>query len=66
MVVKVDNVSTRKKAEGLVGKEVVWSSPAKKEIKGKVTAIHGNSGAVRVQFETGMPGQSVGQEVKVK
>ena len=66
MVLNVEGVEDKKKAESLMGKSVVWTSPAKKEIKGKVTALHGNKGCVRVLFEKGMPGQSVGSAVKVE
>ena len=66
MIVHVKGVDKKEKATELVGKVVVWTSPAKKEIKGKVTATHGNSGAVRVKFETGMPGQAISQKVKIE
>ena len=55
-----------KKAETVVGKTAIWTSPAKKEIKGKITALHGRNGAVRVLFEKGMPGQAIGQDVVIK
>jgi len=66
MIIGVEGVDNREKAEKLVGKIVSWFSPGKekKEIKGEVRAAHGNSGAVRVIFETGMPGQSIGNKVK--
>lgn len=51
--------------KSLVGRAVVWKSPAGKELKGKITALHGRKGAVRALFETGMPGQSIGQEVEI-
>jgi large subunit ribosomal protein L35Ae len=66
MIIMVDEISSREKAESLVGKEVVWTSPAKKEIKGKVASAHGNSGKVRVVFEKGMPGQSLTTKVEIK
>ncbi|MBI4738709.1 50S ribosomal protein L35ae [Candidatus Woesearchaeota archaeon] len=66
MVVVVKGADSKKKALELVGKKVVWVSPAKKEIKGEVRSAHGNSGALRVLFETGMPGQAVGQKVKIQ
>ena len=59
-------LSDKEKAADLIGKEIVWTSPAGKEIKGKVSAVHGNSGALRVIFSTGMPGQSVGSKVKIE
>ena len=66
MVLKVKGVATKEKALQLVGKTVRWETPTKKTISGKVTSIHGNSGAVRVHFEKGMPGQAVGTKVKVE
>lgn len=67
MIIGVEGVDSREKAEKLVGKIVSWFSPGKekKEIKGEIRSAHGNSGAVRAIFETGMPGQSVGQKVKI-
>ncbi len=65
MILKVDGYATKKKAEGLLGKIVVWKSPAGKEIKGKVAAAHGNKGAVRAIFEKGLPGQALGNEVEI-
>ena len=66
MIVYLDEVKKRDKASELVGKVVVWKSPAGKEINGKVASAHGNKGAVRVIFEKGMPGQSLGTKVEIK
>jgi large subunit ribosomal protein L35Ae len=66
MIIVADGVSKRDKASAMVGKEVVWKSPAGKEIKGKVASAHGNKGALRVIFEKGMPGQSLANKVEIK
>ncbi|MBW2999466.1 50S ribosomal protein L35ae [Candidatus Woesearchaeota archaeon] len=66
MIVKVLAVDTKEKAQKLVGKKVTWTSPAKKEIKGEVRSAHGNKGALRVLFEKGMPGQALGNKVKIE
>ncbi len=66
MVLKAKGVDTREAAKKLVGKQVVWKTPSGKEIKGKVASEHGNTGAIRVIFEKGMPGQSVGTKIEVK
>lgn len=66
MIVQVEGVDSRDKAAKLVGKKVVWASTAGKEIKGEIRSAHGNSGALRVLFETGMPGQSLGKKVKIE
>jgi len=66
MIVEVNGIDTKEKASNIVGKKAVWKSSSGKQITGQVTAIHGNSGALRVRFETGMPGQSIGSKVEIK
>ena len=59
-------MQNRAEAKNLVGKEVVWKSPAGKEIKGKISDAHGNKGLVRAIFEKGLPGQALTTQVEVK
>ncbi len=66
MVLKINSFENKEKARSLVGRAVVWKSPAGRVIKGKITNIHGNTGALRVMFEKGMPGQSISQRVSVE
>ena len=66
MIIYLDESDNREKASELVGKGVVWKSPKGKEINGKVASAHGNKGAIRVIFEKGLPGQSLGTKVEVK
>ena len=66
LIIHINSVDNREKAAELVGKAVVWKSPAGKEIKGKVASAHGNNGAVRVIFEKGMPGQSFSTKVEIQ
>ena len=66
MIITIEGVQKREEAVKLVGKSAVWKSPAGKELKGVVKSAHGNSGAVRVHFETGMPGQAVGTPIELK
>ena len=63
MIVKVSGYDTKEKAGKLLEKHVTWKTKSGKEIKGKIVKAHGNSGALRVQFEKGLPGQSVGKIV---
>ena len=60
------SAKTRADAEKFVGKEVVWTSPAGKEIKGEISSAHGNKGLVRAIFEKGLPGQAKNDDVEVK
>ena len=64
MIVAIEGVDTKDKAEKFVGKSVSYDT-GKRDIPGKVAATHGNKGAIRVIFEVGMPGQSLGKEVKI-
>ncbi|MBS3167687.1 50S ribosomal protein L35ae [Candidatus Woesearchaeota archaeon] len=65
MIVKVEGVDNKEKAIKLIDKQVSWKSPKGKEIKGTVTNTHGNKGALRVRFEKGLPGQSLGTKVEL-
>jgi len=56
---------SREEAVKFVGKEVIWTSPAGKKIKGKINSAHGNKGLVRAIFEKGLPGQARNTEVEV-
>ncbi|MBD3318767.1 50S ribosomal protein L35ae [Candidatus Woesearchaeota archaeon] len=68
MLIVIDGISTREKAQALEGKPVTWTSAGKNKtaISGKVTGAHGNKGLVKAQFERGLPGQSLGQEVSIE
>ena len=65
MIVRVNGIGDKEKAKSLINKYVIWKSPGGKEIKGVVSNLHGNSGCVRVQFEKGLPGQSLGTKVSL-
>jgi large subunit ribosomal protein L35Ae len=65
-LIEVEGCSTREQATKLIGKEVIWQSPSKKEIKGKISGAHGNNGVVRAIFEKGLPGQAITTKVEVK
>jgi len=66
IIIKVEGLDKRDKAKALVGKEVVYTTESGKQLKGKVASAHGTSGALRVIFETGMPGQAIGRTVELK
>lgn len=68
MILRFEGVETTEKAKPLIGKNLVFVCPGKnkKEIKGMIKSVHGNSGLLRAQFEKGMPGQALGKKVQVK
>jgi len=64
MILKV--AETAEDAAKVIGKTVTWTSPAGKVLSGKVSALHGRRGNVRAIFaDAGLPGQSLGQKVKL-
>ena len=65
MVLQVPGVDSKEKASKLIGKKVLWKTSAGKEMTGQITNIHGNSGALRVRFDVGLPGQSIGTKVMI-
>ena len=65
IILRVDSIDSIKSTEKLLKKKVMWKSPAGKEINGTISASHGNKGCVRAIFERGLPGQALGQKVKV-
>ncbi|MEM4330731.1 MAG: 50S ribosomal protein L35ae [Candidatus Pacearchaeota archaeon] len=65
MLIQLENVSTREEAMNFVGKKVEWISKSGKKIRGEIVAPHGKKGIVRAIFEKGLPGQSLGEEVKI-
>jgi large subunit ribosomal protein L35Ae len=68
MIIKVDGINSIKEASSLVKKKVSWTSSGKepKEIKGEVSSSHGNKGCIKAIFERGLPGQAIGQKVKLE
>ncbi len=65
MVIAFDDVKSRDQALKLENKKVVWTTPSGKEMVGIITKPHGNKGAVKAFFESGLPGQAVGTKIKV-
>ena len=65
MILRVEGLDSRKKAEKLLGKKVVWTSASGKKLHGEIRALHGNSGCVRAIFEHGLPGQALGAKLKI-
>lgn len=64
-VVEVDGVEDRPSADGIVGRKVIWKTSSGKQIVGKISKAHGNSGAVLARFDKGLPGQAIGTEVEI-
>ncbi|MHA1912892.1 MAG: 50S ribosomal protein L35ae [Promethearchaeota archaeon] len=65
-ILNFPDIHTRKEANNLIGRIVVWKSSTGKELKGVITRAHGNNGAVRAHFKkAGVPGQALGTKVQI-
>ena len=65
MILKV--ADTAEEAQKSIGKTAIWTSPAGGVITGQVSALHGRKGNVRAIFaDKGLPGQALGQKVKLE
>lgn len=65
LVVLPLDAKSKQESEKLIGKKVIYNT-GKKDMVGTITGTHGNKGAVKARFETGMPGQAVGKKVKIE
>ncbi|MBS3166584.1 50S ribosomal protein L35ae [Candidatus Woesearchaeota archaeon] len=65
-ILEVPKVETKKDSAKFLNKNVFWTSPAGKVIKGIIKAQHGTKGALRAIFEKGLPGQAIGAKAKIE
>jgi large subunit ribosomal protein L35Ae len=65
ILIELDGVDSRALASKFIGKRLVWTSPGKKEIHGKITQTHGNSGILRARFSKGLPGEALGKKAEI-
>jgi large subunit ribosomal protein L35Ae len=65
-IIVFPSIKTRKDANKLIGRIIVWNTPTGRELKGVITRAHGNNGAVRAHFKkAGVPGQALGKKVRI-
>ena len=65
MLVELEGIDSKEKAEKMLGKKLLWKSTGNKEIKGEIIGIHGGKGVLRAKFETNLPGQAITTKVEV-
>lgn len=66
IIITVPGVNSRKSAEKLLNKKVVWTTPSGKKLEGTIKSLHGNSGAVRAILIRGVPGQAIGTKIRIE
>lgn len=65
ILIEVEGSESKEKSVKLVGKKVVWTSPAGKKLTGTITSLHGRNGVLKARFSKGLPGQALGQKIRV-
>ena len=63
-VLKFPNVKSSNEAARFIGRKVAWPTGERK-IRGKIVALHGKRGLVRVRFRRGVSGQALGTRVEI-
>jgi len=65
VLIEMEGVDSRALASKFIGKRIVWKTPSKKEIYGKITQPHGNKGVLRARFSRGLPGEAIGTKAEI-
>jgi len=63
-ILKVQKISSPSEASSLIGRRVAWPVGEGKCI-GKIIALYGRKGLLRVRFRRGVPGEALGSEVEI-
>ena len=63
-ILKFHNIKSSGEAAHLIGKNVAWPV-GERRIRGKIVALHGKMGLVRVRFRKGVSGQALGTSVEI-
>ncbi|MFH1588898.1 MAG: 50S ribosomal protein L35ae [Candidatus Diapherotrites archaeon] len=65
MVLEPQGVKDRKEASALIGKTCIYKTISGKEMRGKVSGLHGTKIAVKARFEKPLPGESIGKTLEI-
>jgi len=65
LLLEIEGCDSRAKAAQFIGRKVVWTSTAKKQIFGKIMAPHGSKGVLKAKFSRGLPGDALTKTVEV-
>jgi len=58
------SVKSLSEAARLIGRKIAWPV-GERRIRGKIVALHGKKGRVRVRFKKSVPGQALGTPVEI-
>ena len=62
IIIKVNGIENEEKAKELIGKEVIY----KNKKLGKISALHGKKGRLRVILYKGIDGKLLGEKIKIR
>jgi large subunit ribosomal protein L35Ae len=65
LLLSVKDATSKSSAATFIGKKVVWKTKSGREIKGKIVAVHGNSGTLRARFSGGVSGEVLGRDIDI-
>jgi large subunit ribosomal protein L35Ae len=65
LLLEMEGVDSKELASRYIGRAVVWTTPWKKQIFGKIASAHGNNGVLRARFAKGLPGTAIGTKLDV-
>ncbi len=64
-IIRIPEINEKKDAAKLVGKKVMWKNGGGVKHYGKVTGLHGSSGAIKVKFRVPLPPESLAKVVEI-
>ncbi|MBS7621578.1 50S ribosomal protein L35ae [Candidatus Bathyarchaeota archaeon] len=64
-IIQFAHAKNASEASRLIGRKVAWKTSKNNKIIGKIVALHGKKGFVRVRFRKGLPGQALGAAVEL-
>ena len=64
-IIRIPEIMDKKHAAKLVGKKVMWKNGKKVKHYGKVTGLHGSSGAIKAKFRIPLPPESLARAVEI-
>ncbi|NOZ81997.1 MAG: hypothetical protein GXO63_02495 [Candidatus Micrarchaeota archaeon] len=65
-VVRIPGITNKREARKLIGRKAVWTDEKKRQYVGKVTGVHGSTGAIRVKFKAPLPPKALGKVIVIE
>lgn len=65
LLLEIEGCRSRPQAAQHIGSRVIWTTPGKRKIYGKIMGPHGTKGVLRARFTKSLPGDALAQNVEV-